>query len=269
MTPSADRITSKTGPRRFAPALITASWGKRWHARGQMAMKAETSEPAVHVVPLALTGVIAPILFMIVVTIASSVRPDYSQIRDPISDLGNGPRAWIQNANFALFGALMFCFAIAFRRGMGSIVGRRTLLACTILLGLSAIGFLAAAYFRVPDAAAPEALRLRQGMLHGMSFMLIFVPLILTLVLAGSQMLRRRTWRGAGWYSLATAAVAMLLIALIMQFASPDSPVLIGGLLTRLLVVQTFAWHVFVGWRLSRRRWNGEGHVGDFAQGDR
>jgi hypothetical membrane protein len=210
-------------------------------------------EQSPHAVPLALVGVIAPILFMLVVTIASVTRADYSQIRDPISDLGNGPRAWLQNANFALFGVLLFCFAFAFQRGMQSILGRRAVVTCTTLLGLSAIGFLAAAYFRVPDAGAPEALRVRQGMLHGMSFMLIFVPLIVALFVAGSQMLRRESWRGFGWYSLATAAVAILLIALIMQFAGPDSPIQIGGLLTRVLVVQTFAWHVFVGWRVAYR----------------
>ena len=197
-----------------------------------------------------MAGVIAPILFMVVVTIASLARAGYSQIRDPISDLGNGPRAWMQNANFALFGVLMLCFALAFRRGMGSIIGRRAV-ACSALLGLSAIGFLAAAYFRVPDAGAPEATRLRQGMLHGMSFMLIFVPLIVALFLSGSQMLRSRTWRKVGWYSLATGAVAILLVALILVFARPDSSLPIGGLLTRLLVVQTFAWHGVVGWRLT------------------
>jgi Protein of unknown function (DUF998) len=215
-----------------------------------MAMNAETSEPAPPV-PLAMTGVIGPILFMILVTIASVIRPEYSQVRDAISDLGNGPRAWIQNANFAVLGALMFCFALAFGQGMRSIMGRRALAACTTPLALSAIGFLAAVYFRVPDAVAPEALRLRQGMLHGMSFMLISIPLIITLVLAGSQMLRQPRWRGVGWYSLLTAAVAILLIGLIIQFAGPDSPLPIEGLLTRLLVVQTFAWHVCVGWRLA------------------
>lgn len=204
-------------------------------------------------VPLAMTGVIAPILFMLVVTIASLMRADYSQIRDPISDLGNGPRAWIQNANFMLFGVLLFCFALAFRRGMQSVLGRRTLVASATLLGFSAIGFLAAAYFPVPDAGAPEAVRVRQGMLHGMSFMLIFVPLIGALFLSGSQMLRRPRWRATGWYSLATGGMAILLIALIVQFAASDSSFPIGGLLTRLLVVVTFAWHVLVGWRLARR----------------
>jgi hypothetical membrane protein len=201
---------------------------------------------------LAKAGVIAPILFMVVVTITSLTRPGYSQIRDPISDLGNGPRAWIQNVNFAVFGLLLLCFAVGFHRSLRSVIGRKTLITCTALLVLSAVGFLAAAYFRVPDADAPAAVRVRQGMLHGMSFMLIFLPLIAALFLAGSQMLRGRAWRGVGWYSLVTGAVAILLIVLTIRFADPDSSVPIGGILTRLLVIQTFAWHAVVGWRLAR-----------------
>jgi hypothetical protein len=45
--------------------------------------------------------------------------------------------------------------------------------------------------------------------------------------------------------------MAVLLIAVIVVFAGPDSSLPIGGLLTRLLVAQTSAWHVFVGWRLA------------------
>jgi hypothetical membrane protein len=203
-------------------------------------------------VPLAVVGVFAPILFMTVVTIASMLRPGYSQIEHPISDLGNGPRSWIQNLNFTVFGLLLLCFAAAFRRGMGTVVGRKALFFTTGLLALSALGFIAAAYFPVPDAGAAESVRVKQGMLHGMSFMTIFVPLILALLVAGSRMIRNTAWRAIGWYSFVTAAISIVLIVLIMQFADPSSSLPIGGLLTRLLIVQTFAWHVVVGWHLMR-----------------
>jgi hypothetical membrane protein len=204
-------------------------------------------------VPLAVVGVIAPILFMIVVAIASELRPGYSQIEHPISDLGNGPRAWIQNLNFVVFGLLLLCFAVAFRQGLRAVMGRRAIVVTTALLVLSALGFLAAAYFRVPDPTAPEAVRIREGMLHGLSFMTIFVPLIVALFVAGAQMRRDPAWRAIGWYSFVTASVAIVMIVLIARFANPSSPVPIGGLLTRLLVAQTFAWHAIIGWRLASR----------------
>jgi hypothetical protein len=51
---------------------------------------------------LALAGVVGPILFIALFTLAGLLRPGYSAIRDAISDLGIGPNAWIQNANFTL-----------------------------------------------------------------------------------------------------------------------------------------------------------------------
>ena len=52
----------------------------------------------------ALCGVVAPILFTLVVIAAGLLRPGYSQTQNFISDLGVGSYAVIQNANFVVFG---------------------------------------------------------------------------------------------------------------------------------------------------------------------
>ena len=75
---------------------------------------------------LALAGLIGPILFVTIFTIAGFLRPGYSAIRDAISDLGVGDDAWIQNANFLLFGALLVTFAIGFFRAMRHVIGHRS-----------------------------------------------------------------------------------------------------------------------------------------------
>jgi len=54
----------------------------------------------------ALCGIIAPILFTLIVIVASLLRPGYSQTYNFISDLGVGPYAIIQNVNFWVFGIL-------------------------------------------------------------------------------------------------------------------------------------------------------------------
>ncbi|MGB9978805.1 DUF998 domain-containing protein [Methanobacterium sp.] len=64
----------------------------------------------------ALCGIIAPILFIILVIIESLLRPGYSQIFNDVSDLGIGSYAIIQNINFIVFGLLSIGFAI----GLGS-----------------------------------------------------------------------------------------------------------------------------------------------------
>lgn len=60
----------------------------------------------------ALCGIIAPILFTLMVIVASLSRPGYSQTYDFISDLGVGPNAILQNANFVIFGLLTIGLAI-------------------------------------------------------------------------------------------------------------------------------------------------------------
>ncbi len=66
----------------------------------------------------ALCGIIAPLLFTLVVTIASLLRPGYSQTHNFVSDLGVGSYAIIQNANFVIFGLLSIGFAFGLRGGL-------------------------------------------------------------------------------------------------------------------------------------------------------
>lgn len=60
----------------------------------------------------ALCGIIAPILFTLLVIMESLLRPGYSQIFNDVSDLGVGPYGIIQNLNFMVFGLLSIGFAI-------------------------------------------------------------------------------------------------------------------------------------------------------------
>ena len=202
---------------------------------------------------LALAGMVGSILFVLVFTIAGFLRPGYSPIRQPVSDLGVGPNAWIQNANFFVFGLLLIAFAIAFYQGMRSVISRGWLMACLVLLILSGAGMWGSAYFTVPDPNDPPQLQALQGMLHMLSFLAIFVSSIIALLIIGWQLRRDARWRGYGWYSMITGLVALVLIFLVFLFFVPGSPLSeaqIGGLVQRILVLEVFAWHVVMGWRL-------------------
>lgn len=72
----------------------------------------------------ALCGIIAPILFTLLVAVASLLTPGYSQAHNFISDLGVGPYAIIQNANFVIFGLLSIGFAFGLRGGLPAPQGR-------------------------------------------------------------------------------------------------------------------------------------------------
>jgi hypothetical membrane protein len=66
----------------------------------------------------ALGGILAPIIFLILVVLASFLRSDYSQTQNFISDLGVGAYAFIQNINFIIFGLLSIGLAFGLRLGL-------------------------------------------------------------------------------------------------------------------------------------------------------
>ncbi len=72
----------------------------------------------------AFCGVAAPILFALLVVVSSLLRPGYSQTHNFISDLGVGPYAIIQNANFVVFGLLSIGFALGLQGGLPAPHGR-------------------------------------------------------------------------------------------------------------------------------------------------
>jgi len=94
----------------------------------------------------ALCGIAAPILFIILVIIASLLRSGYSQIYNFISDLGVGPYAIIQNANFVIFGLLIIGFALGLRGGLPS-PKKRALKVGVWLVVISGLGVLFAGVF--------------------------------------------------------------------------------------------------------------------------
>jgi hypothetical membrane protein len=112
----------------------------------------------------AAAGVLAPVLFVIGFTVAGLLKPDQSPMHDVISDLGAGPFAWVQNANFAVMGVLLIAFAFAFYAGMQQVLTPTRLKVIAVLLGVSGLGFLIAAYFHVPSPGDPPAVRMRQGL---------------------------------------------------------------------------------------------------------
>ena len=74
----------------------------------------------------ALCGIIAPILFTLLVIVESLLRPGYSQIFNDVSDLGLGPYSIIQNINFIIFGLLSIGFAIGLGANLPHRAGKAT-----------------------------------------------------------------------------------------------------------------------------------------------
>jgi len=206
-------------------------------------------------------GIVGPVLFALVFTVDGALTPGYSAIRDAVSYLDLGTNGWIQVANFIVLALLLMLFAVGFFWEMRPVLTSNWRLVSTALLMLSAAGYIMAGLF-VPDpSGAPQ--RSVHGVLHAISFEIVFLSLALACLLIGVQLVRTMGWRGFGWYSLLTGLLLIIppIGNLIPFFSStaqtpisnPSQQVRFGGLFERIVLLVAYAWYVILAIRLLRR----------------
>ncbi len=126
----------------------------------------------------ALCGIIAPILFTVLVIVESLLRSDYSQILNDVSDLGLGPYALIQNISFIVFGMLSIGFAMGFGDNLENRVGKvvKWLVIvfglCIILAGVTLLS--------APADVTYAKDVISHGLVSAIAFLLIIIAMFLT-----------------------------------------------------------------------------------------
>jgi hypothetical membrane protein len=191
---------------------------------------------------LALSGVVGPIIFAVVVTLLGLLRPGYSPVNESISTLGvGGLYAGLANAIGFLCGVLLLAFAIGFFILMAPILRLGWRVTSLVLLLLSGMGLISPAIF----PAAPATVSL-----HWMLAWVGFFAFLVACIVVGSQWVRVRHWRGYGWYSL---LIALLLLLIILGVRFLPGAGLGVGLFERALFFVLFLWYVVIGWRLFAR----------------
>jgi hypothetical membrane protein len=199
--------------------------------------------------PIALLGVVSPILCVLVFTLAGFLRPGYSPIHHAISALGVGPDGWILNTDLIISGLLFVIFAIGFYWCMRPVISRGWLLVSTILLVLSGVGVVNEGIFHQPAHGDPVA-HLHM-VLHGIGLAVLFYSLIIALLIMGWHFCKTPGWRVYGWYLLLAAFVTLGLLIVPTQIAGSGH---IWGFIERAQVIIGFSWSVVIGWRLFTYR---------------
>ena len=92
-----------------------------------------------HLARLAVAGLVAPILFAILVIVQGLLQPDYNHVALPVSALSAWPLGWIQDLNFVAFGLLTLSLWIGVARALRA---RGVALVGPGLLAVSSLGFL-------------------------------------------------------------------------------------------------------------------------------
>ncbi|MEG3225264.1 MAG: hypothetical protein BME94_07050 [Methanobacteriales archaeon Met13] len=155
----------------------------------------------------ALCGIVAPILFTLLVIVASIIRPEYSQIHNFVSDLGVGPYAIIQNTNFIIFGLLSIGLSLGLRGGLPTPQGRslKAGISFVIIFGL---GILFAGVF-------PENY-LSQGP-HNLVSATAFISIIAAqlLIWQGLRKEDSTVWGRYRTYSLISGLLSIILVILL------------------------------------------------------
>jgi hypothetical membrane protein len=191
---------------------------------------------------LALCGIVAPILFTLLVIVESLLRPGYSQIFNDVSDLGLGPYSIIQNINFIVFGLLSIGFAIGLGANLPYRVGKAAKWLvivfglCIILAGVTLLSVVADITY-AKDVVA-------HGLVSAVGFLVIIVAQFLTW-----QALRRSDnaiWGRYRIYSLISGLLSILTLLILSytQFSSYH------GATERLFIAVWMIWIEVTGIKL-------------------
>ncbi len=190
----------------------------------------------------ALCGVIAPVLFTILVILESLLRPGYSQIFNDISDLGIGPYSIIQNISFIIFGLL----SIGFAMGLGNKLPNRAGKAAkwlVVVFGLCII-LAGVTLFSVGTDVIYAKDVVAHGLVSAIAFLLIIIAQFMTwLALRKSN---SSIWGRYPLYSLICGIVSIFTLIFLSytQFSS------FHGASERLFIAVWMIWIFITGLKL-------------------
>lgn len=193
-----------------------------------------------------LGGVVNPVAFVVTYTVAGALRPGYSPIRQPISDLGAGRHGPLMDTIAVARGLPLTVFAAGFAMVMRPVPGAGWRRLATTLLVLRGLANVATGLFT--DAPATVAI-------HSVATVIALLSVVLAFLVTGRVLRRDARWRRWGSYSLAATAASVLLAAVefwLFNPRSPAAPTRLGGLAERVVNIETLAWWVVPGWRLFR-----------------
>ena len=193
---------------------------------------------------LAITGVLAPLVFILAALAASALHPGYDHLKNFVSELGatGAPAAGIMNfGGFLVYGLLMMAFAWAVHGGIRADPGGWLGPAVLALYGLAYVGVALAPCDAGCQAEVPS--------LHHRLHLLLGELVLLTAVL-GPFTLYARMVKDPEWRSLAT--LTLLLPGSAWMVLQASGLGIAGAIRQRLWLLLLFIWIELVALRLLR-----------------
>lgn len=192
-----------------------------------------------------LAGIVGPLLFVVVYTLAGFLRPGYSPVHQVISDLGVGSNGWLVDTCCVVTSLLLISFAVGFALSLRPMLHQGWCWLIAILLSVHGLGLAIAGIF----TEAPSTV-----MIHWLvgANLGLFGPVIAFLV---SGLVLRRTipWRRWGTAFLVASLLTLVLLVIMGWVFTPGTPLAslkLGGLMERVVLIEIEVWYVALGWRL-------------------
>ncbi len=197
-------------------------------------------------------GLVGPLLFIVVFLIEGATRPGYNPWTMFVSQLATGPGAWVQIANFLVFGFLALCFAAGLR---WAIAGTRGSIGAPVLLGMFAVTLMVAGVFTTDPGlgypvGAPQVHTLH-GTIHGFAGLSVFTLLPAACFVMAWHFASERAW---GWASYSIAVGAALIVLFFGGFAVGQFPNAPTGLYQRIAITTGWTWISMVALHLIRTK---------------
>ncbi len=180
----------------------------------------------------ALCGILAPIIFWLLVIVESLIRPGYSPLNNFVSDLGVGSLAILQNINFMIFGLLTIFLGLGLNGSLPT-PRRRSLKTGIWLVIIFGILIILAGVF-------PE--NYGSGALHQSVSAFAFISIIVAqlLIWKGLKGDDFAIWGEYRTYSLVSGLLSIIFLIL-LQVAISDFPTY-QGLAQRLFLAVPWIW---------------------------
>jgi hypothetical protein len=157
------------------------------------------------------------------------------------SSLALGQFGWAQMANFALLGLSLIGLAIALYRSVRPGWPAKV---APVLMGIAGFGFLLSVF--PTDTGPPNAAATWHGEIHGIGFIVAFLPLVLSMFFFALSARGDSRWNGFGWIGPVVGLIALLAfvgLAAIMPASVDQIPFYIT-------LVALFAGISLIGFRL-------------------
>ena len=194
---------------------------------------------------LALLAIGGIVLYIVLDALLFYLRPDVSLLHNPESDYGNGPWAWIMDANFLLRCLLSLAAVGAFWYALPRSGSLRLALG---LLTAWALASGALAFFPDDPVGAPPT---NHGLFHLVAAILSFLAVLLATLLLTVAL--SRLWHERLAVALLTAIWLVAALSLLLLVFGGFKPESLGGLYERLFLGFELLWIATVMWRLRSR----------------